>query len=154
MKVINELYTNADLMTLFSYGIEGENYVLDDEGVAHYPEGTDAQSCGYHGAAFWGGNAFLLPPWDTEGPGFYEASMENFQQATHSIFEGISVDTSEADVLAANLKAVYEEFYGQLDAGHYSDELYNEFIEKAEAAGMDEYGQLYADAAAEFLANK
>lgn len=153
MKVIHELYTNAELMTLFCYGIEGKNYVLDEDGVANYPEGTDAQTCGYHGFAFWGGNTFLLPPWGTEGVGFYEASMENFQNAQISVFAGISVDTSEMDVITSNLKAVYDEFYGQLDGGLYSDELYNEFIEKAKAAGMDEYVKLYADNAAEFLAD-
>jgi len=150
IRVIQELYTNADLITLFCYGVAGVHHVVNDDGTLSYFEGKDAMSCGYRGPAFWGGNAFLLPSWDTEGPGYWDYAMELFKKGTISPYAGLAVDISNATNLVTALSAVKAEYYGQLNTGFYSDQIYEEFIAKAKSAGLDEYVALYADAVADF----
>ncbi|MGI6106321.1 MAG: ABC transporter substrate-binding protein [Lachnospiraceae bacterium] len=50
-ELLSALYTDSKLETLLSYGIEGEHYVLNDEGEAEYPEGMDSTNEPYGGFA-------------------------------------------------------------------------------------------------------
>ena len=43
---LNFAYTNGDFMDILNWGVEGADWVLDENGQATYPEGVDAQSVG------------------------------------------------------------------------------------------------------------
>ena len=45
--VLEQLYANKEIQTLLGYGIEGENYVIDETGRANYPDGVTAENDTY-----------------------------------------------------------------------------------------------------------
>lgn len=153
MIFLNALYTNKELMTLMTWGIEGENYVMND-GVADYPEGKDGSTCGYHVSDFSIGNQFLPPPWagSPGGAQFRELALENLLSAPKSVYLGLTVDVSEHGTLVSNLSAVRAEYYSQFANGMYTESLYGEFLSKLEAAGVSEFVGLYQAAVSEFIA--
>lgn len=64
MKFLDLTYTDADVCNLLIYGIEGRDYVLDEEGYASYPEGQDPATVPYTAQMSSGilGNAFIMHP--------------------------------------------------------------------------------------------
>ena len=44
MKFINELYTNADIINLLDWGVEGVHYEVQDDGTVDFPEGVTADN--------------------------------------------------------------------------------------------------------------
>ena len=62
-ELLSALYTDAELQTLLAYGIEGEHYVIDENGRADYPEGMDSTNEPYGGFAATAAypNYLLLP---------------------------------------------------------------------------------------------
>ena len=48
MKFINLTYTNPDVSQLLTYGIEGRDYVLTDDGYITYPEGQNMMTVPYN----------------------------------------------------------------------------------------------------------
>ena len=57
----------------------------------------------------------------------------------------LTVDTSGNESLISAISAVTDEFHGQMCGGFYSDELYQEYLDKLDAAGIDKYIALYQD---------
>lgn len=53
MKFMNLMYTNEEIVNLFNYGIEGEDYIVQDDGILNYPEGVDYGSSKYHVDLTW-----------------------------------------------------------------------------------------------------
>ena len=49
MRVLKVFYTNDEAANILGNGIEGENYVLNDEGKAIWPEGKDMTNSGWTG---------------------------------------------------------------------------------------------------------
>ena len=152
VKFINLMYTNADLMNLIAWGVEDLNYVVNEEGEAAYPEGKDSSSCGYHSSDYSYGNQFLVLPWDGQGADFRDRAFENFDNAPISPYMGVTVDTGSEAALVTAISAVYDEYNNILSSGLYTDDLYNEMLQKLDAAGIDEYLGLFAAEVAEFMA--
>lgn len=48
-KMLEILYYDKDVATLLANGVEGEHYVLNEDGTASFPEGEDYTNCGYGG---------------------------------------------------------------------------------------------------------
>lgn len=140
MKWINLLYTNKDIMNLITWGIEGKSYEVID-GSAHYINGADAVTSGYHNNDYKIGNSFLCLPWDNDAD-FREASLAHFKAAPISPYFGLNVDTTDYSDLVAQISAVCSEFHGQMCGGFYTDELYQQYLDKLAAAGIDQYIEL------------
>lgn len=152
VKFLNLLYNSPELMNLAIYGIEGTHYVINDNGEGCYPDGKDAAAVGYHGADFGLGNQFLCHPWLGNGGDFRDLALDNFKNAPVSMYMGLTVDTSAYDTLVANISAVTAEFRGIMASGYYTDTLYQEYVEKLQAAGVDEYVALFQSAVDEYAA--
>lgn len=150
MTFLNAVYTRADIMNLLTWGIEGETYVVNN-GVASYPEGKDASTCGYHTDDFRIGNQYLILPWQGQDADFRQKAEESYLAAETSVYLGLAVDTSEFDTLVATLSNIKTEYFAQLVNGMYTESMYNEFIEKIKTAGVDDYIALYQSAVDEFL---
>lgn len=148
MKWINLLYTNAEVMNLITWGIEGKSYEVVD-GVAHYIGDANAKTSGYHNNDYKIGNSFLCLPWDNDA-NFREAALEHFRSAPISPYFGLNVDLSAHSDLVSAISAVAAEFHGQMCGGFYSDELYQEYLDKLTAAGIDEYIALFQKAIDDF----
>jgi len=143
LKFLNLLYTDANLMNLFIWGVEGETYVLNADGQADYPAGTDQKTCGYHGLDYSIGNQFLCLPWAGSEPNFRENQMQSFKNAPTSKFLGCTVDTSTLSAVFSALTSVNDEFYKTISSGMYTESQYEEYLQKLDAAGIDEWINLY-----------
>lgn len=64
MKFLDLTYTDPDVCNLIIFGIEGRDYVLDEEGYASCPEGLDMATVPYTAQMSNGilGNAFIMHP--------------------------------------------------------------------------------------------
>lgn len=152
MKFLNLLYNSSELMNLYIYGIEGETYVINENGEADYPAGTERSTCGYRVQDYALGNQFLCHPGPGTGGDFRELAVADFENAPKSVYLGISVNTGDYGSLIGALSAVTDEYAPQMRGGMYTDAMYAEFMQKLDSAGVDEYIALFANAAAEFLA--
>lgn len=152
MKFLNLLYNDKELMNLLVLGIEGENYALNEDGEGIYLDGTDASTCGYHQRDFSYGNQFLVYPWQGQGGDFREFALENVLTAPISIYCGLTVDLSDISATVSALSAARAEYIGMINNGLYTDSLYAEYMDKLDAAGIDEYIATYKTAVEGFLA--
>jgi len=67
MAVLYYLCTDAELTTYLTLGIEGETYVLDENGCAWYKEGVNASNAGWNlGCSWLYPNEGLTPPFETD----------------------------------------------------------------------------------------
>ena len=137
VRFINEFYTNPDIVNLFDWGVEGFDYVINENGEAAYPNGDS--SVGYHSADFAGGNFFLALPWEGTGADYREKAAEANAKAIVSPFLGFVPDGTNLETYAASIAAVYDENVAYLNGGFYSDEGYQEMMEKFESVGLREY---------------
>jgi len=139
MKFISLLYTSPELMNLMVYGIEDENYVVNDEGVADYPVAGDSSSSAYHADEFLFGNQFLLYPWGGAAADSRKVAMESFEAAPLSGYLGFSLDPVNVENAVTTISAVRDTYNKRLNGGDFSAELLADFQEDLKHAGIDDY---------------
>ena len=131
-KLINMLYTNEDLMRIFVNGIEGEDYEIVDN-VAQQKEGM------YSNGNFILGNNLLAIPLVGNDPDMYEQIKAENDAAQLSPYLGFTLDNSELELLTSQLTAVTDQYSCYMSCGAYSDADYAEYLDKLNAAGVQEY---------------
>ncbi|MDE7313132.1 MAG: ABC transporter substrate-binding protein [Eubacterium sp.] len=96
LKFLNLTFTDADVCNALVFGIEGRDYVLDEEGYAAYPEGQEAASVPYTAQLSCGtlGNFFLMYPTVGVNKESLEWELEQNQTAATSPAMGFTVDSS------------------------------------------------------------
>lgn len=82
-KALEILYTDAEVSTLLTDGIEGTHYIINDDGTMSFPEGKTAADCGYGMAEGdwivpYAGNTL---PRDVNGPTYFE-DLKAFNAST------------------------------------------------------------------------
>lgn len=150
VKLINLIWNSAELCNLISWGLEGETYIVEN-GVAKYPDGMDAASSGYHNNDYSFANQFLMLPWDGASADFRELALEDMNNAPVSKYAGFAIDLSDIPSEVAALSTIKSEYLLTLGNGMYTEKLYNEFLEKLEAAGLDTYLELFQSQLDEFM---
>lgn len=91
MKFLNLMYTNAEINNLLSYGVEGTNYVVLDDGQIDYPEGLDSTTNGYNLSSGWQfGNEFLTYVWEGLDPNYWSLIDTQNKNAIKSKAAGFS----------------------------------------------------------------
>ena len=140
MKFLNEMYTNADLINLLDWGIEGRDYEVQEDGTVDFPEGLSAETTQYGLNMDWFfGNQFLGYIWgkgrDTT---IYERLAENNRTAQMTPVMGFSyVSTQVATELAA-LSNVTSQYLPGLLCGSLDPETnIDKFNEALKDAGID-----------------
>ena len=96
MKFINEFYTNADIINLLAWGVEGVHYEVQDEARVDFPEGVTADNTSYGLNMDWFfGNQILSYVWgkgrDTT---IYERLDANNKSAEFSVANGFTYDST------------------------------------------------------------
>ena len=72
MKILYLLNTDPTFARYLMLGIEGEQYVVDEEGRAWYPEGVDQTTSGWNsGAAWWYPNQTISLPFESPLANYY-----------------------------------------------------------------------------------
>lgn len=141
MRLMNLLYTDAEVKSLFDYGIEGVHYDLDEQGCVVKKDPGDG---GYNvDASTIVGNVFLSYPQagaDLEALAADEKAMET---ATYSPLMGFSFDVSAKSDIHAQLSNIFNEYVIGLMCGSGGDvdTALENLNSKAKAAGLDEYLQ-------------
>lgn len=132
-KFMNLMFTNAEVVNLLIYGIEGRDYVVKD-GVANFPEGVTSETAKYHSNDFLWGNSFIAYPWASTANEREEAKA--IMDATPvSPFLGFTCDTSKVSNELTAIQNVVSEYEPGLESG--TTDNYDEFVKKLKDAGID-----------------
>lgn len=134
-KLMNLCYTDSEVKTLVSYGIEGQDYTIDDDGSISQTENA-AYNPNTKGIF---GNQFLLAPTTTETAAGISTEDVDASAWKYSPLYGFSVDLTNLSTIDTNLSNVYGEFNATVSCGFADDETYQQYIDKLYAAGLQEY---------------
>lgn len=72
-------------------------------------------------------------------PDFYQIAQKINDESVKSPYLGFAIDPTGLDNVIANLSAVYDQYHNQLTTGYYTEELYQEYLNKLEVAGVNDY---------------
>lgn len=96
MAFFEMMYTTPEIMNLFCYGIEGEDYeILDAEkGIAGYGETVTADTDGWKAECYMMGNSKIAHVWDGNPENYWELLEESNNEAIVSPIFGFVFDTA------------------------------------------------------------
>ena len=135
VQFIEQLNANADVYHLISYGIRGTHYDLDEKGMYYKLQETVTYSApSYMFGDTW--NAFIAQGGDPEQ---IEKSKLLNETADVSRLMGFIFDAANVTTEIANCSAVTNEYMPTFATGGFGDKTqqsYEEFLKKLEAAGV------------------
>ncbi len=139
MKFLNMLYTDADLLNMVVYGIEGVHYNMIDDTHLRYPDGIKMwKDNNYYGNASVQGNRYLLKLVEGTPDDIWEKYQQFNDDAIKSEALGFVFDSSSVASELANANNVYAEFIPPILCGAVDPEVYvPQAIEKFKKAGID-----------------
>ncbi len=156
MRVLNVLFTDPEAAQIAANGIEGLEYVLDENGQMNYPEGKTMADIGWAAAsmAYWP-NVTLCKTWSFEPENIYEQMFEKNASAEKSLALGFQFDsTSVADQMTACANVVAQYYipimYGEVDI----DSSLQEFNKQLYASGLQDIIDAKQEQLDAWLANK
>ncbi len=102
VKFLNLTYTDEAVINLLIYGIEGRDYIKNDDGTVSYPEGEDSTTVPYTAQLSCGtlGNFFEMYPMQGTDPASLDWELEQNKSAKTSSAMGFTFDSG-------NLKTQY-----------------------------------------------
>lgn len=156
MQMLNFIMTDSRVMNLLNWGIEGEDYIVNEDGLLDYPEGMNADSVGYHLDAGWIlPNQFVCTPWYTSGADVYDKIIAYNETTTVSKALGFSFDVSETSDIVAAVTNVHNKYYKALQTGAVDPEEYIPiYVQELKAAGIDELIKAVQAQLDDYLASK
>lgn len=139
MKFMNMLYTDARIVNLFNYGVEGEGYVVTADGRFAFPEGKDMSSVGYYVGFTWlFGNQFIAGLWETDSPTLREDALAVNENAEVSPLLGFVATTEGLDTEIAAVTSAQNEYQRPLNCGVLDvEKAIPEFQAKLAAGGVN-----------------
>lgn len=119
MQFLNLLYTDPEIINLVVYGIEGEDYVVRDDGRIGYPDGLDATTVGYSMASMlWSfGNQFNAHVWETNAPDLWDQTKAWSETGLKSKAYGFVFDPTPVANEEAAVQNVYDQYRMSLECG-------------------------------------
>lgn len=157
IKFLNLLYTaDSGLGDLLSWGIEGRDYVINEDGLAEYPEGVTAETVPYHIADFLYGNRLNITPWAGNEPNVREIQAQANEAAEVSPYLGFNVDNTGLEATLTSCINVFEKYKTTVLSGSTTqdfDTYYQEFLDELTANGIDELVAAYQAQLDEWVAN-
>ena len=146
MKVLNELYTNADLSNLYMYGIEGTHYKVLEEGgatngqdIIDYADGVDVTTTTYRKSGTWlQPNQFIGHTWYPSAPDYWDATREFNDTALKSVAFGFTYDSINVTNEVTACTNVVNKYHKALLCGALNpDETLPQFNQELKDAGID-----------------
>lgn len=137
MKFLNLLYTNEELVNLMCYGIEGINYIVEEDGRLNYPVGMDESTSGYPPVQPWMyGNYMLSKYWS--GTVITHEDEERFNDvAVVSPCYGFIFDGTKVQNQITICTAVVSNYANGLQMGVLDPVIYlPKFLEELENGGI------------------
>ncbi|MDQ6420178.1 ABC transporter substrate-binding protein [Paenibacillus sp. LHD-117] len=139
MMFLNLLYSDADLINLFNWGIEGKHYVKQSDGLIDFAPGVDAASTGYNpNWDYMTGNQFLSHIFKGNDPDIWNKLKTFNKEALKSKALGFSFDAESVKTEFTALNNVLGQYQKGLGTGTLDPEKnLPDFISKLKAAGID-----------------
>ena len=114
----NWAYTSPEFNDLINWGIEGTDWVEDENGMAAYPEGVDASTVGYHNDCGWAyPNQFIGHAWTGNEPDVWEQYEEYNDDAVRSEALDFTFDSTVVVNELSACDAVYQQYAKNLSFG-------------------------------------
>ena len=115
---LNWTYKSREFNDLINWGIEGLDWVENEEGMACYPEGVDASNVGYHNDFGWiYPNQMVGHPWVGNPANIWEIYAEYNANTTKSQAFGFMFNSVPVETEIAQLNSVYEQYYKDVAFG-------------------------------------
>lgn len=140
MKVLNVLFTDADAMQLIANGIEGKEYIINENGQMEYPEGKGMTDLGWGASSmpFWP-NVTLCKTWSFQPEDIYDQMKAKNESTDKSMALGFQFDASKVtDQMTACANVVSQYYipliYGEVDI----DSTLEKFQADLKTAGIDD----------------
>lgn len=140
-KAMEILYTDEEVGTLLTNGIEGVHYVKNEDGTASYPEGLDSTTAGYNlMEAYW-----FVPycansiPTKANGGDFFAKLVQQKEDSTKSGVFGFAFNTENVIDEFTACTNVMSKYYKPLMSGAVDPEsIMAQAAAELEAAGVQE----------------
>ena len=140
MRFLNLMYTDARIVNLFQWGIEGEDYVVVDrkKGIISFPEGETEDTVTYLNMLGLYGNQKLAYTLATDASAEEKQEYSDMAEAVGWEYEGFNFDSSSVNVELSRVQEVLNRYLPALESGSVDlDQAYPEFIQELKNAGID-----------------
>jgi putative aldouronate transport system substrate-binding protein len=121
LQVYDLIRNDKENYMLFNYGIEGEDYTVDAEGVLQRPEGWDSSTMSLGSDYWWGRMDEFEPKQATDAPNKAELIAELDATAKDYPYSTLVVDKTKVDSTLAAMAGVLSEYIPQLQFGKFED---------------------------------
>ncbi len=119
-KFISIMYSDPTWYNMYQYGIEGQDYVVLDDGTAYYPEGVDDSNYKYHQNTGWClGNQFQSYVWNdgSKDADYWNKLQHHNDWAMYSPAHGFMWDASEYQTQITALQNALATYRPALETG-------------------------------------
>lgn len=140
LKFLNLTFTDEDICNLIIYGIEGRDYVKNEDGGVRYPDGHDSSTVPYTAQLSCGtlGNFFIMYSMDGTSPESLVWELEQNKSAKTSVAMGFTFDNSKVKTEYTSVANVIEQFLPGLICGSVDPQSeIPVFLERLQEAGLD-----------------
>lgn len=119
LKFLNLTYTDKDIVNLLIYGIEGRDYIMNDDGTVSYPEGEDSTTVPYTAQLSCGtlGDFFIMYPTAGTDPASLEWEQKQNEEAKTSPAMGFTFDSSKLNTQYTAVKNAISQYLPGLLCG-------------------------------------
>jgi putative aldouronate transport system substrate-binding protein len=163
MQLLNMLYSNADVVTLLMYGMEGETYEIVEQGedykkVVDFPEGMDAMNSPYYVTLGVFGNQNLYPVWVPDTLDHYD-QLTAFNEYVKddecsSVALDYSFNSSDYSSQESAVNAVISQYSGAIACGSVNPETQiPAYVKALEDAGINDLIEANQEQLDNWLAN-
>ncbi len=141
---LNWAYTSAEFNDLLNWGVPGKDWIVNEEGVADYPEGVNASNVNYHSDyGFIYPNQYLMTPWAGSPEGIWEKYQEFDSDAVVSKAFGFNFDPATVADEVSRLGTVLAKHenpisFGMVDPEEQLEKLNQELYDAGLQRVMDE----------------
>ncbi len=137
-RVLKELYCNPEVAMIFGNGIEGLNYVYNEDGTIGYPEGKDNLTAGWMAASYNNPNASSTPVRGSQPLNMWEWMMQTNAEAKPSKALGFVFDAEPvADQVTACANVIAQYYLPILNGEVDIDSVLPVFQQELHSAGID-----------------
>lgn len=139
MRYLNEQYTNAEIMNLLAWGIEGVHYDRTSDGHITRAASLGGNESGYSPEAGWlFGNQFLTHVWEGDDLNLYDRLKEFNGTTRKSLAFGFTFDNSSVIAECAAVENVYDQYKMGLECGLIDPATgIPEMVQAMKNAGLD-----------------
>lgn len=151
----NWMYTSAAFNDLINWGVEGVDWIEDENGQAAYPEGVTADNVVYHNDMGFGyPNQFVGHVWEGNPETIWEDYEEWNSSAPRSVAFGLVFDSSDYIDPLSLCQAVEDQYMQEIGFGtvdpetrlaQFNEDLYNAGLQTLIDAKQEQFDAWYAE---------